>query len=255
MKDRLPIALSSAAFVLALFGVTPLGSAAGDAVSSGKKLVAATAKPKPKVIRGPRGPRGFRGPAGPAGPAGPTGSQGPAGPQGIQGSQGPTGERGPEGPPNPNAVNSDKLDNLDSLDFLRANGKAADANLLDGLDSTQFLPSNAQAADSNLLDGLDSALFFRKSTMYLRESSGTGTFVGPTPRACVNGDDYCFLRADCDAGDVLANGGYHAVDEGTNLEASFGSTSGQFPSSWLVRWHNDATADSLTVRIFCWNVP
>jgi hypothetical protein len=112
MNQRLPIALSSAAFVLALFGSTPLGSAAGDAVSSGAKLLSATAKPKPKVLRGPRGRRGARGPAGPAGAAG------VAGPQGAQG------PAGPAGAPNPNAVNAqnaDNLDNLDSLDFIRSN--------------------------------------------------------------------------------------------------------------------------------------
>jgi Collagen triple helix repeat (20 copies) len=102
VRDRLPIALSSAALIVALFGVTPLGQAAGDAADSSLELVGLQAKKKPKVLRGPRGPRGprgFQGARGVAGPAGAQGPQGAAGPQGPPGAQGPAGTQGPKGEP------------------------------------------------------------------------------------------------------------------------------------------------------------
>jgi hypothetical protein len=52
---------------------------------------AAAAKPKTKVLRGPRGPRGPAGAVGPAGNAGPAGPAGPAGAPGAAGAAGATG--------------------------------------------------------------------------------------------------------------------------------------------------------------------
>jgi Collagen triple helix repeat (20 copies) len=149
MKDRLPLAVSVAALLVALLGATPVGSAAGEGAAA-VRSVTPFAK---KLPRGPRGPKGARGPAGRPGPAGP---QGASGAQGPAGAQGPQGERGPEGPPNPNAANAEKLDNLDSLDFLRANasfggdvsGTFSDLQLgLDTVTSDQVAASSLGAAD------------------------------------------------------------------------------------------------------------
>ena len=96
---RLTLALAASAFVLALFGVTPLGQATVH--------VAKSALSSAKIIRGKRGPRGRRGPRGPRGPRGYPGPQGqkgntgPAGPQGLQGLQGAQGLQGPKGDPGP----------------------------------------------------------------------------------------------------------------------------------------------------------
>lgn len=91
MKQRLPLALSAAALVVAVLGATSLGQAATTAVKRTATAMKQGASPASlrgqKVLRGPRGPRGRRGrrgPAGPAGPAGPQGLQGVPGPQGIQ---------------------------------------------------------------------------------------------------------------------------------------------------------------------------
>ncbi len=96
MKNKLPIALSSAALVVALLGTTPLGQAAGDAADGSLRLVGMQAKKPP--ARGPRGPRGPRGFAGPRGPQGPAGAQGVPGPQGNAGSPGAPGTDGAQGP-------------------------------------------------------------------------------------------------------------------------------------------------------------
>jgi hypothetical protein len=94
-RDKLPIALSSAALVVALLGATPLGHAAADAADGSLALMGIQAKKKP--LRGPRGPRGFRGPAGPRGPQGLQGPQGAQGPQGPGGPPGPSGAAGAKG--------------------------------------------------------------------------------------------------------------------------------------------------------------
>ena len=69
MKERLPMALSSAALIVALFGVTPIGSAASGAVVSLSRLSASRAnvQSKPRVVRSSRS-------AWLAGPVGPPGS-------------------------------------------------------------------------------------------------------------------------------------------------------------------------------------
>ena len=107
MKDRLAIALSATALVVALLGATSLGSAAGDSVRDtarelhgavvGKSSTPAAAR---QVRRGPRGPRGRRGPRGVPGPRGAQGlqgSQGIPGPQGLQGIAGAQGQKGDPG--------------------------------------------------------------------------------------------------------------------------------------------------------------
>jgi hypothetical protein len=94
---RLSLALSSAAFAVALLGVTPLGSAAGSAVDNARHSVSESRSAMQTAIRGPRGPRGRPGRPGQRGVTGPQGAQGPQGPAGPQGAAGPQGDRGPEG--------------------------------------------------------------------------------------------------------------------------------------------------------------
>jgi hypothetical protein len=72
--QRLAVALSAAALVVALLGATPLGNAAEKTV----RHVVHVAKPS-KQARGPRGPRGYRGPRGFQGPPGVKGETGQPG--------------------------------------------------------------------------------------------------------------------------------------------------------------------------------
>jgi NADPH:quinone reductase-like Zn-dependent oxidoreductase len=77
MTQRLSLAFSAAAFVLALLGVTPLGQAAGSAASDAVAVVAGQAKgPLQAVGIIKRGPRGLRGPRGFKGLAGAKGATG-----------------------------------------------------------------------------------------------------------------------------------------------------------------------------------
>lgn len=120
VQARLSLALSAAAFAVAILGITPLGQAATNAANEALKAAAGSAKAPLQAVgvikRGPRGPRGLRGPAGPAGPAGavgpkgdvglagatgPAGAAGPAGPKGATGATGATGPAGPTGPIGP----------------------------------------------------------------------------------------------------------------------------------------------------------
>jgi Collagen triple helix repeat (20 copies) len=92
VKDRLPIAISVAALVVALLGVTGLGEAAQDGVTAGvskAKSAAGLSASKVSARRGPRGPRGRRGPRGYRGP------RGFQGPPGDKGDKGDKGDRGP----------------------------------------------------------------------------------------------------------------------------------------------------------------
>lgn len=89
MRQRLPIALSLAALVVALLGSTSLGDAARDGVASSvskAKQASRLGSSKSTARRGPRGPRGRRGP------------RGVRGPRGFQGPPGDTGEKGEPGP-------------------------------------------------------------------------------------------------------------------------------------------------------------
>ncbi|HXZ58090.1 MAG TPA: collagen-like protein [Gaiellaceae bacterium] len=116
------MALSAAALLIAVLGVTPLGGAAIQKITrvalfaknAGKVgNIAASKKPKagklfplgkggkfPKSVlpNGGAGPPGAEGPQGPAGPAGPQGAPGPRGYTGLRGSTGPAGVQGPTGP-------------------------------------------------------------------------------------------------------------------------------------------------------------
>jgi hypothetical protein len=99
VKNRWPVVLSSAALLIAVFGSTPVGEAALNALprnSVGPVQLKNDAVTSVKVRNGsllaadfrlgqlPQGPQGAQGPAGPVGPAGPAGPQGPAGATGLQ---------------------------------------------------------------------------------------------------------------------------------------------------------------------------
>jgi hypothetical protein len=116
MRARLPLIFSVTALFVALFGSTPLGDAAYQALvprnSVGtpqlKQNAVTSAKIAPDAIRtgqivdgslltadfktgqipqGPQGPKGDKGERGDTGPRGPAGLQGPRGPSGISGWQ------------------------------------------------------------------------------------------------------------------------------------------------------------------------
>jgi Collagen triple helix repeat (20 copies) len=92
VKDRLPIAISVAALVVALLGITGLGEAAQNGVTAGvskAKSAAGLSATNVSARRGPRGPRGRRGPRGYRGP------RGFQGPPGDKGDKGDKGDRGP----------------------------------------------------------------------------------------------------------------------------------------------------------------
>jgi hypothetical protein len=74
MKQRLHWTLTITALTVAVFGVTPLGSATVKTGLSAGKAVHATGY----LTRGPRGPRGLRGKRGPRGKKGPQGPRGAA---------------------------------------------------------------------------------------------------------------------------------------------------------------------------------
>ena len=86
MGNRLAIAISSAALVVAVLGVSPLG---GAAIRAGTQATGLSGK-NTTGPRGPRGPRGRRGPrGGPGRPGakGATGQKGPTGATGVPASQ------------------------------------------------------------------------------------------------------------------------------------------------------------------------
>lgn len=95
MRQRLPIALSLTALVVAVLGVTPVGEAARNQLqlprnSVGEPQLKQAAVTSIKVRNGSLLVKDFRpgqipaGPAGPAGPGGPAGPQGPAGASAYQ---------------------------------------------------------------------------------------------------------------------------------------------------------------------------
>jgi Collagen triple helix repeat (20 copies) len=100
-SGRVAVALSSAALVVALLGVIPVGSAGSTAVDFAQGSMIGSPSVKQKPVRGPRGPRGRPGARGPQGIPGPQGERGLQGGQGPQGDRGPQGERGPEGEEGP----------------------------------------------------------------------------------------------------------------------------------------------------------
>jgi hypothetical protein len=113
-RDRLPIVLSVTALVVAVFGATPAGQAALDAVpfarnadkvdginasrtpKAGQLLALGKGKTFPASVFPQTLTRVSKvvGPPGPAGPAGPKGDQGAAGAQGPPGPAGPAGPQG-----------------------------------------------------------------------------------------------------------------------------------------------------------------
>jgi hypothetical protein len=91
VKERLPIAISVAALVVAVLGSTGLGEAAQNGVTAGAskaKRATGLGAEKSSARRGPRGPRGYRGYRGYRGLRG---FQGPPGDKGDKGDQGPNG--------------------------------------------------------------------------------------------------------------------------------------------------------------------
>ena len=85
MQQRLHWALTITALVVALLGVTSLGSAA---VNTGVAAAKAPLYASGLLTRGPRGPRGRRGLRGLRGPAGHAGPHGDAGDPGVRGPRG-----------------------------------------------------------------------------------------------------------------------------------------------------------------------
>ena len=122
-QNRLPIALSAAALVVAVLGVTPLGQVAADAVKIVPKAMFANNAAKVDGLSASRAPKAGQlvalgrdgkfpgsviprsiavvvdqeGPRGPAGAQGPEGKQGQAGATGPAGAKGDKGDAGPQG--------------------------------------------------------------------------------------------------------------------------------------------------------------
>ena len=117
MRERLPIVLSGSALLVAMFGATPLGHAAGQAIHAVPPFAktanfakfagnASKLNGRKSTLKGAPGTipvvgRDGKLPAsiGAVGPQGQQGPQGAAGPQGQRGSEGPKGSSGPAGPP------------------------------------------------------------------------------------------------------------------------------------------------------------
>ena len=137
MKQRLPLVLSATALMIALFGSTPLGGAAGRLLASVVPL-ANYAKNAGAVdgINAARAPKpGYLVPLGADGkfPAsvGRVGPQGPAGPQGPPGPQGPAGASA-GGPPFVwvcTPANYDLANNGNNNEIDIFNGSASTANV------------------------------------------------------------------------------------------------------------------------------
>jgi len=132
-QNRLPIALSAAALVVAVLGVTPLGQAAADAVKIVPKAMFANNAAKVDGLSASRAPKAGQlvalgrdgkfpgsviprsiavvvdqeGPRGPAGAQGPEGKQGPAGALGPAGAKGDTGAAGAKGDTGPAGAKGD----------------------------------------------------------------------------------------------------------------------------------------------------
>ena len=91
MKERLPIAISVAALVVAVLGATGLGEAAQNGVTAGATKAKRATGLGAEKSSAKRGPRGRRGPRGYRGYRGLRGFQGPPGDKGDKGDQGPNG--------------------------------------------------------------------------------------------------------------------------------------------------------------------
>ena len=112
-KSRTATILAATALVVAVFGSTPLGHAAGNLILAKNSVGAPQLKRNAvtglkvkngtlmaadfkagQVPGGPQGPKGDPGAQGPKGDKGDTGAQGATGPPGSQGVQGPKGDAG-----------------------------------------------------------------------------------------------------------------------------------------------------------------
>jgi hypothetical protein len=110
MKNRLPVVLSSAALLVAVMGVTPVGHATSNAVETHFARSANFLRghaPSEKAGKGKIPVAGKNGKldaswgaVGPRGPQGPPGASGAPGQQGAKGDKGDKGDRGDPGPSN-----------------------------------------------------------------------------------------------------------------------------------------------------------
>src|ERR671918_320402 len=110
MRQRTPIVLSATALFVAIFGATPYGEAASNAVlasfaqNAGKLggfAPSKTAKKNTVVVRGANGKIDRASLPTTSAQLSRAGAQGAQGAQGPQGPQGPQGEQGIQGPPGP----------------------------------------------------------------------------------------------------------------------------------------------------------
>lgn len=115
LKTKLNTIIAVTALVVAVFGATPLGHAAGRLVlpkaSVGAGQLKANAVSGAKVKDGSLTAADFKSgglPAGPQGPKGERGDKGDPGAPGPQGPSGPQGEQGIPGPPGPQGEKGDK---------------------------------------------------------------------------------------------------------------------------------------------------
>ena len=103
LRTKLNTIIAVTALVIAVFGATPLGHAAGRFVlpkaSVGAGQLKSNAVTSSKVKDGSLGVADFNAGALPAGPQGPKGDAGEAGPQGVQGLPGQSGPKGDTGAP------------------------------------------------------------------------------------------------------------------------------------------------------------
>ena len=101
MQKRIPTIIALTALVVAMFGSTPLGNAAGRLILANNSVGTAQLKNNAvttaKVKNGTLTAVDFRGGALPAGPKGDTGAVGAAGQQGPKGDKGDTGATGQPG--------------------------------------------------------------------------------------------------------------------------------------------------------------
>jgi hypothetical protein len=101
MQKRIPTIIALTALVVAMFGSTPLGNAAGSLIlaknSVGTPQLKNNAVTTAKVKNGTLTAADFRGGTLPAGPKGDTGAAGAAGSQGPKGDKGDTGATGQPG--------------------------------------------------------------------------------------------------------------------------------------------------------------
>lgn len=152
--QRLPVALSAAALVVALLGATPLGKAAENTVKKGVTALGA-GKAGHAVARGPRGRRG---------------PKGPRGPRGFQGAPGDTGAKGDKGDAGPSNAYEFKTDAATTI-----TGTTADTATIVATPQTA-LPAGKYAVNTQIVmtpGGSSSAAYCRG-----RAPGPTGPYLG-----------------------------------------------------------------------------